>query len=144
MKKLIVGLVLALSLVGAAVAAPNKLVVVNSDSLQWKPANGLPGAEVAVISGDPTKKEPFIARIKLPANFTIPAHTHAINEYDTVISGVLNVGVGKTVDMNHGDAISAGSFIMIPAKLSHYAWTKEETILQINGVGPWGMIYKHN
>jgi hypothetical protein len=23
----------------------------------------------------------------------------------------------------------------------HFAWTKEETVVQLNGVGPWGITY---
>lgn len=124
-------------------AASNQAVIVKPDNLQWLPANGLPGAEVALISGDPEKPGPFIARVKLPANFQIPVHTHSINEYDTVLSGTLYLGTGKNADVNQAQAIPAGAFVMIPAHIQHYAFTKDETILQINGQGPWGMIYKN-
>ena len=30
--------------------------------------------------------------------------------------------------------------IMDP-KTNHFAWTKEETIVQVHGVGPWGFTY---
>jgi hypothetical protein len=26
-------------------------------------------------------------------------------------------------------------------KMNHFAWTKEETILQVHGVGPWAVNY---
>ena len=131
-----------LSLLSTTLFAANQPNIVNQDSLKWQPANGLKGAEVAVISGNPEKKGPFIARVKLPANFEIPVHMHHINEYDTILSGAIYLGTGKTTYLNNTKEILAGSFVMIPAKLQHYAFTKEETILQINGMGPWGMVYK--
>ena len=27
------------------------------------------------------------------------------------------------------------------ANTNHFAWTTEETIVQLNGVGPWGITY---
>lgn len=128
--------------VGPLALAANTPFIVKADTLQWQPANGLPGAQVAMIAGDPEKKEPFIARVKLPANFHTPVHSHHINEYDTVISGGWYLGTGSKYDINHVQKIAAGSFVMIPAKVQHYAWNKEETILQVNGMGPWGMVYK--
>ncbi len=115
-----------------------------SDSLNWTDTSSLPGAKVAVLAGDPAKHQPFVARIKLPANFTIPVHAHPINEYDTVISGTLYMGAGKTMDQKNVFELTTGSFIMVPAKTYHYAFTKEETIVQTSGIGPWGMIpYKN-
>lgn len=126
----------------AQVCLAEESVIIKSDMLQWHQVSDLPGAKVAIISGDPEKKEPFIARVKLPANFKIPVHAHTINEYDTVISGAWYLGIGSKFDIEHMQKISVNGFVMIPAKLQHYAWNKEETILQINGMGPWGMVYQ--
>jgi len=43
--------------------------------------------------------------------------------------------------MEKGDALPAGSFMVMPAGTRHYAWTKEETVIQIHGVGPTGTTY---
>jgi quercetin dioxygenase-like cupin family protein len=110
--------------------------------LPWTAARSLPpGAQIAILSGDPKKKGTFVARIKFPANYSIPVHMHPINEYDTVLSGELFLGVGLIMDMNKGIKLPMGSFVKIPANMPHYAWTKEETVVQVMGVGPWGMIY---
>jgi quercetin dioxygenase-like cupin family protein len=131
-KSLFLSLILAL---GTTVnAAPQ---VVTPDSLTWTDSKDLSGSKVAVLAGSPQKHEAFVARVKLPANFQVPLHTHAIVENDTVISGTLNIKVG-TQDL----VLHAGDFISIPAHVSHSSTTTEETVLQINGVGPWGMIYK--
>jgi len=35
----------------------------------------------------------------------------------------------------------AGSFIVIPRGTHHYYWTQGETIVQSQGIGPWGVAY---
>ena len=31
--------------------------------------------------------------------------------------------------------------MIIPPGSNHFAWTAEETIVQLNGIGPWGVTY---
>jgi quercetin dioxygenase-like cupin family protein len=142
MKKIAIGLFLTSIFAGTMAYAADQHIIMKSEALEWQPAKGLKGAEVAILSGNPEKNEPFIARVKLPAHFQLPVHTHNMIEYDTVISGALYLGAGATAAADRVQEMSAGSFFMIPAQLEHYGWTKEETVLQINGVGPWGMVYK--
>lgn len=135
--------VMALLFSVAAYADSIKSAVVDGSSLQWREVADLPpGAKIAILSGNPEKKEFYVARIMLPANYAIPLHSHPVNEYDTVISGTLFLRMGNKKDPASNLTLPAGSFIKIPAKLMHYVWTEEQTILQITGVGPWGMIYK--
>ena len=118
------------------------LKVVNSNNLKWVDLENMPaGAKMAILSGDPEKHEPFVVRIKLPGHYFIPPHRHPINEYDTVISGTLYIGLGHQKDLTKGHRVNAGDFTMIPANLEHYTWTKKDTILQIGGFGPWKTIY---
>jgi hypothetical protein len=35
----------------------------------------------------------------------------------------------------------AGSFIVMPVGTTHFVETKEETVIQVHGVGPWGVKY---
>lgn len=113
-------------------------VVVKADNLKWFAVKDLPpGAEVATVFGDPTRHAYFIVRIKLPANYSIPRHTHPINEHDTILLGKLYFKVGSK-----SGSLAAGDFIEFPANVAHATWTKEETIIQINGVGPWKVVYK--
>lgn len=142
MKKLNSLLAVALMSLSSIALATNQLTVVNPATLHWYPANDLRGAEVAIISGNPDKKEPFIARVKLPSHFEVPIHTHHINEYDTVISGAIYIGTGTEFNPKNLQKIPAGSFVMIPAHVPHYLLTKQETVLQVNGMGPWGMVYQ--
>jgi quercetin dioxygenase-like cupin family protein len=138
----IMAAILAIGLSSHVYATTTQVVTATPEELKWTATQALPaGAEVTVLSGNPAKKELFSARVKLPANYIVPAHSHAITEYDTVISGTYYLGTGKVVDTEKGVALPAGSFAMLPPHTPHYGWTKEETVLQVSGVGPWGMIY---
>jgi hypothetical protein len=35
----------------------------------------------------------------------------------------------------------AGSFIVMPVGTNHFVETREETVVQVHGVGPWGVKY---
>jgi quercetin dioxygenase-like cupin family protein len=80
-------------------------------------------------------------RLKLPANYRIPAHWHPADEHVTVISGTFNMGTGDVLDTTTGKTLPAGSFALMPAQMHHFAWTSEETVLQLHGVGPWQIHY---
>ena len=114
-------------------------------TLKWMTATEMPpGVQVAILAGNPQEKGHFVARVKFPANYIVPAHSHLIPEYDTVISGTYYLGEGKVADANKGIALNQGDFAYIPAHSDHYGYTKQETIIQISSDGPWGMVYKVN
>jgi hypothetical protein len=56
------------------------------------------GAKIAVIEGPMNEAVPFTVRLKLPADFKVPAHWHSAIEHVTVISGTFNVGMGDRLD----------------------------------------------
>lgn len=117
-------------------------VMVNPRDLKWEDVPSLPpGAKIAVIEGPLSQPAPFIARIRLPANYRIPAHWHPTVERVTVLSGMIHVGMGDKLDTAKGTALGAGSVAILPARSNHYAWTTRETVLQLNGNGPWGITY---
>mgnify|MGYP001287850525 CR=1 FL=1 len=51
------------------------------------------------------------------------------------------MGMGDTLDTTKARALPKGSFSVMPAQVHHYAFTKEETVVQIHGMGPWGITY---
>jgi len=117
--------------------------MVNKEKLQWGegPA-GLPaGAKLTVLSGDPTKEGVFTMRLQFPANYKISPHWHPTAEHVTVIEGALYMGMGEKLDMNAATALQPGGFALMPAKIVHYAFTKEQTIVQIHGTGPFQITY---
>jgi quercetin dioxygenase-like cupin family protein len=113
------------------------------DSVRWKPGPSTlpPGAQFAILVGSPTTEGPFVLRLKLPAGYTIPPHRHSKEEHVTVISGGFGMSTGKKVDRTGASLVKAGGLIRIPANTAHYAWTEEETVVQINGVGPFDVFY---
>jgi Domain of unknown function (DUF4437) len=117
-------------------------VVVTPADLQWADAPALPpGAQFVVLEGALSEAAPFIFRVKFPANYKVPAHWHPVIERITVISGTLHLGVGDTFDQGKTTALPAGSVSIMEPKTNHFAWTTEETIVQVHGVGPWGFTY---
>lgn len=123
-------------------AAPAHVMVSPAD-MKWADGPGSlpPGARFAVIEGDPKNPGLFTMRLKLPASYRIPAHWHPADEHVTVISGTFHMGLGDKLDATKGHALGAGSFAVMPAKTNHYAFTNEETVIQLHGVGPWGINY---
>jgi quercetin dioxygenase-like cupin family protein len=117
-------------------------ILPDSSAIKWTDLSTSPGAKLAVLVGDPKKKGFFVVRVKFPANYTVQPHHHVIDQYETVISGTYYLGTGDKVDTDKGVELAAGSFAKIPANSEHYGWTKEETVLQISGIGPWGIVYQ--
>lgn len=130
----------AASMASAEVLQP---VQFNSDAIKWTDAKTLPaGVKVATLSGDPAKKDFFVALVKFPANYSMPVHSHHINEHDTVLSGTYYMGTGVVADASKAIAMPTGTFAEIPARTEHYGYTKEETIIEVSGIGPWGVVMK--
>ena len=117
----------------------------NSSDLKWGPAPAVfpAGAQMAVLSGDPTKAgEMFVARTRFPPNYQVPAHTHPYTESVTVMSGSVYLGEGEKLDTEKGTLLKAGSYVLNPAKHAHYGWTKnEEAVVQVQGTGPAAIDY---
>jgi quercetin dioxygenase-like cupin family protein len=117
--------------------------VVSPQDIEWAPgpASIPPGAEAAVLYGDPSKEGLFALRLKLPIGYHIPPHMHPKPEVVTVISGTFRLGMGETADQSKADALPTGSFFALPPGSAHYAYADEDTILQLNSVGPWTLTY---
>ena len=112
------------------------------DELKWADVPSLPaGAKIAVIEGPLNEAVPFTFRLRFPANYQMPAHWHPAIEHVTVISGTFNMGAGEKLDPSKTKALSAGSVAFMQPKTTHFAWTKEETVVQVHGVGPWAITY---
>lgn len=117
-------------------------IMVEPNDLNWADVPTLPpGAKVAVIQGPPNEAVPFMMRLKFPANYKVPAHWHPAIEHLTVLSGTFNMGIGDKLDMTKTKALPVGGVMIIQPKIPHFAWTKEEVMVQVHGVGPWGVTY---
>jgi len=117
--------------------------MVSPNDLKWSDVPSLPsGAKIAVIEGPMSEPVAFTVRLKFPANYQIPAHSHPALERVTVLSGTFNMGTGDKLDKQKSMAMSPGSIMIMQTKTNHFAWTAgEEVIVQLNGIGPWGVTY---
>ena len=99
-------LALGLLATAAPVLAQATHIIVPPDKVQWGPAPPvLPaGAQMSVLEGNPAEKGPVTLRLKMPANYTIPAHWHTMAERLTILSGTFNVGMGDELDQASADA----------------------------------------
>lgn len=116
---------------------------VNSADLKWGPAPAVfpAGAQMAVLSGDPGKAGVFVVRLKMPAGYKIPAHHHPTDEYVTVISGDLSLGMGDKLDPAKAAKLAPGGFAMAGAKMNHFALSTGGAVVQVSAEGPFGMTY---
>ena len=124
-------------------------IQVKPDAISWQPvpqswADGPPPAgftlgksEVAIIQGDPTKEgAPFVIRIRSTPGTQLPPHWHDTDENITVLSGVFCVGTGEKFDQHACQDMSAGSYIVMPKGMRHFAVAKGD-VVQVHGIGPF-------
>ena len=111
--------------------------------LQWSPAPAVfpPGAEMAVVQGDPGATALFTVRLRFPDGYRLPPHTHPTDEHVTVIRGTFLVGMGATFDANALQALGAGGFVTAPANHAHYAAARGPTVVQVHALGPFALTY---
>ena len=111
--------------------------------LKWGPAPpSLPaGAQATVLEGDPGKSGPFTIRLKAPAGWKVPPHTHPTAEGITVISGTSALGHGPKFDEAAAQEMMPGAFAIMPAGMRHYAWCQTECVIQIHSTGPFEINY---
>ncbi len=99
------------------------------------------GAQLAVIDGDPMSSGPFAVRLKFPDGYKIGPHWHPTDENVTVIQGTFLIGMGDQWSDSSLKSLGAGSFAKMPLKMNHYAAAKGETVIQIEGQGPFAITY---
>lgn len=115
---------------------------VQPDALRWAaPPAYARGAQIAVLHGDPSKEGLYVVRLRVPAGFRIPAHTHPNDENVTVLSGSFHIGTGDRLDESRGERVAAGGYSFVARGMTHYAWFTEDTELQLHGMGPQGVRY---
>jgi hypothetical protein len=128
---------------GKSSSAAVQPIVLNLDNMKWGPAppDLPPGAQMAVLEGDPSKAAPYTIRAKFPDGYKVQPHWHPVAEKVTVLSGTLKVGMGAKWDDSNPTTLSSGGYAVMPARMKHFAWSVGDTVLQIHGTGPFKIIY---
>ena len=142
MQKTLVCALLIAALPFGAVAADNHMAL-QPRALKWGPPQpGLPpGAEIAVVAGDPSKAEPYVVRAKLPSGYRVMPHTHPTDENVTVLSGTAHVAMGDRFDAKQGETLPTGSFFTAKQGMQHYFWVTSPAVIQVHGIGPFEITY---
>jgi len=136
--------VVAIATACASSASTGTTVSLSGDpSITWGPAPAVfpPGAQLAVLGGDPSKTGEFTVRLRMPAGYKIPPHTHPTDENVTVVSGAFKVGMGNTFDASAMKTLPQGGFVTAPQGMAHYAMAVGETIVQVHAIGPFVLTY---
>jgi quercetin dioxygenase-like cupin family protein len=117
--------------------------IVAPSEIKWGPAPPVmrAGVQSVVLYGDPSKKGLFVMRLKFPKGYKLPPHFHPVDELVEIISGLSKFGMGEKADPSKTKALPPGSFFHMPPGMPHYAFFEEETVIQINTIGPWGVTY---
>ena len=115
---------------------------VRATELKWSAVPSLPkGAEITVIEGPMNQAAPFTVRLRFPAHYDLPPHTHPAIERVTVLSGTFHMGMGEKFSRAGTQAVRAGDMMIMQPGTVHYAWTDTETVVQLHGTGPWGITF---
>jgi quercetin dioxygenase-like cupin family protein len=145
MKTVVLALTVSVVLCGgsrnAVQAQSHDHVIQTCAEAQWGTAPPMlpAGAQIAVLAGDPTKPVPYTIRLKFPASYAIPAHSHPTDEHVVVVSGALTFGMGERLskDAATNKTLASGGFALMPANMNHFAYTTEqETTIVLYGQGP--------
>ena len=111
--------------------------------VEWGPAPSIlpPGAQIAVLQGDPGSNAEFTIRLKFPNGYKIPPHTHPTTENVTVLSGTFLAGMGTQFVESNMQAFERDGFNSLPAGMAHYAMARGETVIQLHAIGPFAVNY---
>jgi quercetin dioxygenase-like cupin family protein len=116
-------------------------VIQSLKEAQWGAAPPMlpAGAEIAVLSGNPMSNSAYAVRLKFPANYAIPAHSHPTDENVVVVTGALTFGMGDALnkEASSNKTLGPGGYALMPAGMNHFAYTtKQETTIVLYGQGP--------
>jgi hypothetical protein len=103
--------------------------------IHW--TEGLGGASMAVMQGDPAKPGLYVVLVKWSPHHMSHPHFHPNDRFITVISGTWWVGSGNKFDPESTVPMPAGSFVTHFGKQVHFDGAKdEEAVIEIVGEGP--------
>jgi hypothetical protein len=117
-------------------------IMINSGELQWQDIASMEeGAKMALLEGDLSQEGPFTFRLYLPADYIVHPHIHPAYERVTVLSGTFYFAHGEDFDPDKAMPLEPGGFAVMAPGEPMYGFTKEETVIQLHGNGPWGIEY---
>ena len=115
----------------------------DKQDIQWGPAPSVlpPGAQIAVLEGDPGGTGTFTLRLKFPNGYKIAPHTHPTVENLTILAGNFATGMGTQFDESKLEGHGRDAFVSVPAEHAHFAMARGETVVQVHGLAPFVVNY---
>jgi quercetin dioxygenase-like cupin family protein len=122
-------------------AQDTQQVIEGLNQAHWSPAPPMlpPGAQIEVLAGNPMGQGAYTIRLKMPAHYAIPAHSHPTDEHVVILSGALTFGMGDHLagNVSTNKTLVPGGFALMPAGMNHFAYTTgHETTVVVYGEGP--------
>ena len=117
----------------------------DSSALRWAPVPPIlpPGAQIAVVSGDPTTTGMTTIELIMPDGYRMPPHSHPVDEHVQVLEGALLVGLGDKLDAGHTMRAEVGDTGTAPAGAHHYTIAEGMTRVRVTFMGPYTITYLH-
>jgi quercetin dioxygenase-like cupin family protein len=135
--------VLVAGMLAALARGLNAQTAADTAALHWTavPSHLPAGAQVAIVSGDPTKAVLTTADLMMPDGYTMPAHFHPVEEQVEVLEGTLLIGVGEVMDQDKAMQANAGDMTMLHPGTQHYFIAKGRTRVRVTFMGPYTVTY---
>jgi quercetin dioxygenase-like cupin family protein len=115
----------------------------DAPALKWTsvPSHLPSGAQVAVVSGDPTKPVLTTVELIMPSGYGIPPHYHPVDESIEVIEGAVLIGVGDEMDPGKAHRANAGDASTLNPGSHHYIISAETARVRVTFMGPYTVTY---
>jgi hypothetical protein len=143
MHRMLVLLVLTSLFLSGTALAQTAHVMVQPDDMKWGegPPSLPSGAKFAVIEGKPAEAGPFHDATEVPCRLQEPgALSSGYRARDRFIR-CDQLRDGDKFDASQLKPMPTGSFIVMPIGTNHFVETREETVIQLHGIGPWDVKY---
>ena len=127
----------------AAANQPATADTATDAGLTWGPSPpGLPaGAQVAVVSGDPTKAGPFTIRVDMPPDYAVRPHHHPTSEELRLVEGTLHLGHGPKWNQPAMKSMATSEPVTLAPKEPHSLHAASRVVLEVQGTGPFAITY---
>ncbi|MDP9340470.1 MAG: cupin domain-containing protein [Acidobacteriota bacterium] len=125
----------------AATAKMAEPFIGTPDKIKWVQYS--PGVEFGPVHGNCDQAgAPCVFQLRFADGGKFPPHWHPVDEHVTVLSGTFMAGMGDSYDESKMVTLPAGSYVMMPKRMHHFAGAKGGTALvQVSGVGPFKINY---
>ncbi len=86
---------------------------------------------MAILYGDARSSDYSVVRLKMPANWDAPPHTHERTEFEVirVYSGTMFLALGEDLSRGSAKPYGPGSFIVYPAGTTSRMFTGDEEVV---------------